>query len=214
MSSGFDSQRSEAIRAGLVAEVTLNARQRRPWRGLALVLAGVLAGSGATTVAFANGRGLPLAPTAPSSSGPNEPGAVVVIGSGVGEALPGEDGAVVSVTTDGSSGRPRVEFQWDQRLRELSRQQLVLTEPAAVDLSGRPTEASYAWVAVSCRGQGSVAMRSEREADAIEVVTGGDGKESGGMAMATMVVLDDSVDVIKPTKGCVADVSITYYAKV
>jgi hypothetical protein len=213
MSSGFDSQRSEAIRAGLVAEAAPVARRRWPWRGLILVLTGALVGSGATTVAFANGQGLPLGPTAPSSSGAAEPGAVVVIGSGVGEASPGEDSAVVSVTTDGKSGKPRVEFQWDQRLRELSRQQLVVTDPAPVDLSGRPTEASYAWVALSCRGQGSVAIRSQSAADSFEVVEGGDGKESGGMAMATMVVLDDSVDVITPTKGCVADVSITYFAK-
>lgn len=214
MNINFDPRRSHAIRAGLVDEATPATRQRRPWRGLALVLAGVLAGTGATTAAFANGQGLPLGPTASSSSGVAEPGAVVVIGSGVGEALPEEDGAVVSVTTDAKSGRSRVEFQWDQRLRELSRQQLVLSEPAAVDLSGRPTEASYAWVAVSCRGKGSVAIRSESDADAFEVVSGGDDKSSGGIAMATMVVLDDSADVIKPTKGCVADVSITYYAKV
>jgi hypothetical protein len=208
MSIEFDSQRSEAIRASLVAEVAPVARRRRPWRGLILVLAGALVGSGATTAAFANSL---VKDSSPTPGDQATPGAVVV-GSDATDSA-GVSGGSVTVRTDAGTGKVLIEYQWDQHLRELSRQQLVVTESGALDLRGHPAEASYAWVSVACRGKGSIAVSGEGDDTAVQVRETGDGKVSGGLTMATMVTLDGSAEQIRPTKGCVADVAVTYFAK-
>lgn len=219
----FDPRRSEAIRVGLVSEASNTAAQRRPWRGLALVLAGVLAGTGATTAAFASGRGLPLGPTASPSSGPIEPEDL----SGLEVSFDGEHAGVAVVTTDPTSGEIRVEYQWTDKLRELAKVQIVVKEPDALDLSGHPAEASYAWVSFSCRGKGGIAMSqlkdglpvevseagSEDDGSSSEIIAGGDDDSSGGLTLATLIRLNEVTEQIKPTKGCVADATVTYYAK-
>jgi hypothetical protein len=208
MNIGFDSQRSEAIRAGLVTEATAAARPRRPWRGLILLLAGALVGSGATTAAFANSL---VKDSSPTPGGQDTPGAVVV-GSDATDSA-GVGGGSVTVRTDAGTGKVLIEYEWDQHLHELSRQQLVVTEPGALDLRGHPAEASYAWVSVACRSKGSIAVGGESDDTAIQVRERGDSKVSGGLIMATMVTLDGPTEQIKPTDGCVADVAVTYYAK-
>jgi hypothetical protein len=223
MNIEFDPRRSEAIRAGLVAEASNATAQRHPWRGLALVLAGVLAGSGATTAAFASGQGLPLGPTASPSSGPIEPEDV----SGLEMPFDGKRAGVAVVTTDPTSGEIRVEYQWTDKLRELAKVQIVVKEPDALDLSGHPAEASYAWVSFSCRGKGGIAMNrlkdglpiavseagSEDDESSSEIIAGGDDDSSGGLTLATLLHLNDVTEQIKPTQGCVADATVTYYAK-
>lgn len=223
MNTDFDLQRSEAIRAGLIAEASPAVRRRRPWRGLALVLAGVLAGSGATTVAFANGRGLPLGPTTSPSTDPIEPEDV----SGLEMPFDGKRAGVAVVTTDPTSGEIRVEYRWTDKLRELAKVQIVVREPDALDLSGHPAEASYAWVSFSCRGKGGIVESrlkdglpiavseagSEDDESSDEIIAGGDDDSSGGLTLATLIRLNDVTEQIKPTQGCVADATVTYYAK-
>ncbi|PKQ30765.1 MAG: hypothetical protein CVT62_12520 [Actinobacteria bacterium HGW-Actinobacteria-2] len=210
MSIGFDSQRSEAIRAGLVAEAVPATRQRRPWRGLILVLAGALVGSGATTAAFANSL---VKDSSPTPGGQDTPGSVVVIGSDASDSS-GAGGGSVTVTTDAGSGKLHIDYQWDKRLRELSRQQLVVTEATTLDLSGHPAEASSAWVSIGCRDKGSIEMGNGSDRFSIQVVEADSHDEaSSGPAMAMMLTLDEPPKQIRPTEGCVADVTVTYFAK-
>ncbi len=56
MTVTFSSNRSAAIRAGLIAHARPDVVRRRRWRGIVLVLAGALVGSGATAAAFLIGR--------------------------------------------------------------------------------------------------------------------------------------------------------------
>jgi hypothetical protein len=180
-----------------------------PWRGLILVLAGALVGSGATTAAFANSL---VKDSSLTAGGQASPGAVVVAGSGASDS-PGAGGESVTVTTDGS-GKIHIEYQWDKHLRELSRQQLVITEPTTLDLSGHPADARSAWVSIGCRDKGGIEVGSGSDRVSVQVLEAdGHDKASGGPAVAMMVALDESPKQIRPTGGCVADVTVTYFAE-
>ncbi len=209
MNVHFDPRRSEAMRAGLVAEASPAAQRRHPWRGLALVLAGVLVGSGATTAAFANGKTPTPEPFPPAEAGSTQP-PVVVVGSTEDEGSGG--GRSSSVVVSEADGRPLVEYEAGRKLRMILQQRVVLSEPEALDLTSRPANATFAWVSMSCRGAGTISMVNQRTGEPIEFGRGGSGGP-GGLTVATIIELDGSPDQVKPTSGCTADATVTYYAQ-
>jgi hypothetical protein len=132
MNADFDPLRSEAIRAGLVAAVSPTRRSRGPWRAGALLLAGVLVGSGATTAAFAQGR-MPTGPAdTPVAPSPAPDDVVVLLGPIV--PGPGEGETQRFVVMDVDTGKSEVKYRKVQHLGKLSETHFVLTETSSLEI--------------------------------------------------------------------------------
>ncbi len=173
MNTDFDPLRSEAIRAGLIAGAAAGRKNWRPWRGLALVLAGVLAGTGATTAAFANGRVPATPPPSPGDTTDGQQSSsagldyVIVEGgtpltfleNDTGDEVGAEGLALArsmryAVTFDPKTHKVHVEYQPTKDLREVGSVEFVLAEGAVLDLSAHPSEASLASVTITCHSGG------------------------------------------------------------
>lgn len=83
MTVSFSSQRSDAIRAGLIGRAAPRSRRSQTWRGTALVLAGALAGGGVSAVAFAAAGARPAPVAQPSGQPVPSLGAAIPAPAGV-----------------------------------------------------------------------------------------------------------------------------------
>jgi len=136
MNAEFSEQRSAAIRAGLIAEVAAQQRQRPHWwRAVGLVTVGVLAGAGAASAAFAAGGGAPIAhpavtPTATNSDGP----------------IPAPPGVVPGTPIISLLGSPR---------------SLVVDHSSSMDISTGPEAATHVRVTVTCLTAGTTTFGTD-----------------------------------------------------
>lgn len=126
MNASFSEERSEAIRAGLVAVAAEPRARNGWWRVGGLLAAGVLAGAGATTAAFAAGVGAPTGHV-PAAAPPAD---------GLADAPPG---VIPGAPINSLLGEPET----------------VLADHAtSVDLSQRPAAATHVRVTIACLSAG------------------------------------------------------------
>lgn len=136
MNAEFSEQRSAAIRAGLVAEVAGQQRQRPHWwRAVGLLTVGVLAGAGATSAAFAAGGVAPIAHPAATSTATNSDG-----------LIPAPPGVVPGTPIISLLGSPR---------------SLVVDGSSSMDVSTGPEEATHVRVTVTCLTAGTTTFGTD-----------------------------------------------------
>lgn len=197
MTATFNAQRSAAIRSALIAEASAVSVRRRPWRGLSLILVGVLAGTGATTAAFASGAPVPMAPVggSRSASGGTPVENVLVLG-GDGTVQP----SVLAVTevkgnapSDGDDDSGGIALR---RLKPVWTKTLTLTDGMSLrppdDAGGRTS-----WVVISatCTGHGSFSIGSGDRTEMTECASG-DQVVSVNRSAALSVRIEGSVTVV------------------
>ncbi|MFT4211201.1 MAG: hypothetical protein QM626_04950 [Microbacterium sp.] len=146
MIRGFDLRRSEAIRAGLIVHATgARRRIRRGLWGIGLVLAGVIAGAGASAAAFAA--------TGTLGSGTTAAGVVIEQPDGSGgsgdaalEPIDAPPGTTPGASVASMLGAPLA--------------QTIVAE-TRLDLSDRPAAATHVRVTVTCLTAGSISWGTD-----------------------------------------------------
>lgn len=186
MTVSFSSHRSDAIRAGLVAHAASRTRRSRAWRGAALLLAGALAGGGATATAFAatGARSVVIA----QPSGQPVPS--------LGAAVPAPDGVI--------PGAPIVSMLEAPITRSV-------TAGTAIPLEPRPAAATHARVTITPLTVGSVSFGT----DAAGNNPSGSWDAASAIGHARTwydFPLNDSVDTlyVTPAGGFTGTVTIQY----
>ena len=135
MNVSFSSNRSDAIRAGLIAHAQLGARRNRALRGVALVVAGALAGGGISAAAFAATR------------------ARSVIAQPSGQPSPSL-GAAVAAPAGVTPGAPIISLLDTPTTQ-------VVTEKTSIALKPRPAAATHARVTVTPTTRGSLSFGTD-----------------------------------------------------
>lgn len=196
MTAQFDPQRSALIRSALITQASSPTVRRHPWSGLALVLVGVLAGTSATTAAFASGAPLPMGPRPVSPSASSEPQLKNVLVLGGDKAAQPTVLAVVEVnrepSTDGKQGTTTTLY----RLVPLSTKTITVTDGMQIRPEGDTAgQAHWVMTTATCTGKGAVSIGSGDQTEMIECGSG-DQMASVNPAAVLTVHIRGSVTVV------------------
>jgi hypothetical protein len=144
---------------------------------------------------------------------------------------------------DVDTGKSEVKYRKVQHLGKLSETHFVLTETSSLDFGSRPTEATYVGVTFGCRGKGGAVLVGGDGAAGHPSTDAGTGDdeapdpvdnpdveapsdqdsptsdeptsvgEAGGVVTMVVMPLGASPSKLEVSNGCVAEVTVTYYAQ-
>lgn len=201
MTDQFNEQRSTAIRDGLIVQAAAAAVSPwRPWRALALLIAGALVGGGVATAAFAAGGSTPLGQpssspvsgASPSTQREDDLTNILIMGGDSSE-LPT---VVVDYTVekDPKTGELTTKEQRAYRLWVADTRTISLSRDDVVDLlADAPQRARWAMLTMTCRGKGTASVGSLDDAVALTCPSEGGSSQMGIIALAATPKLEATV---------------------
>jgi hypothetical protein len=223
MSVEFNEQRSEAIRTGLVEQVaSYRAPRRRAWRAVALVAAGVLAGSGAATAAFATGTVRPI--VAPTEATPSP--------QGQDSSKTAMDVRIVA-HVDTGNGSTTIDVLENDSGESVTQYTVPLTtvvgpgreQVSEISLADHPAGAAIAMVSLACLGDGPISVSTHkddsRDSDELQSGCGEDypraqigvSARDGGVVVSGQSLIGmyplESTDTVFVTTGAGASAQVT-----